>query len=304
MRKGLEMNSLTAYCAISNKNAIVKDSVTCIAVLNKSQYDTIKNIAALFVSDLFAYYAVNTFSSIGIEREQTQSDNKYSLPYLNISAKSNIGNIEQAIQKIYSEKQKALVNAIKIQELQNSIQEEFSNLNEKIYKNLNLSDIESSILDYSLNVSRKLIVNDEAESTRIFSAIKFEDLILKKYAAIFLKRFKSKLDTKEKKFVIEIWHTNQIVGMFFKMIPVSKYSKSIVWVNKQNSDSEVLSFLTKISSEKITDKLFVQKDIRGFEKDYFYIFKPNEKRLWHPAISYLDVNEFADAILKSENKRK
>ena len=50
---------------------------------------------------------------------------------------------------------------------------------------------------------------------------------------------------------------------------------------------------------KITKQLFVQKDVRGFEKDYFYIFKPNEKRLWHKAIGYLDVNEFADVILKA-----
>ena len=64
-------------------------------------------------------------------------------------------------------------------------------------------------------------------------------------------------------------------------------------------NSEILSFLAKIGSERVTDKLFVQKDIRGFEKEYFYIVKPNEKRLWHKALGYLDVNEFADAILKA-----
>jgi len=57
--------------------------------------------------------------------------------------------------------------------------------------------------------------------------------------------------------------------------------------------------LIKISSEKITDRLFVQKDIRGFEKDYFYVFKPNERRLWHKAIAYLDAEEFMDAILRA-----
>ena len=43
----------------------------------------------------------------------------------------------------------------------------------------------------------------------------------------------------------------------------------------------------------------MEYQIDHIEKDYFYIFKPNEKRLWHKAIGYIDVNEFADAILKA-----
>ena len=120
------------------------------------------------------------------------------------------------------------------------------------------------------------------------------------YASLFLKRFKSKLDTQDKKFTVEIWHTNQIVGMFFKMVATKKYGKEITWINKQDN-AAFLSFLLNIGTKKITDKLFVQKDIRGFDNngDDFFIIKPNERRLWHKAIGYLDVNEFADAILKA-----
>ena len=67
----------------------------------------------------------------------------------------------------------------------------------------------------------------------------------------------------------------------------------------KNTDKALLVLLSKISSQKLTNQLFVQKDIRGFERDFFYIFKPNERRLWHKAIAYLDVNEFDDAILKA-----
>jgi hypothetical protein len=154
------------------------------------------------------------------------------------------------------------------------------------------------LIDYALDISRHQITGDEKDKKNLFTPLIFKDEVLKVYASIFSKRFKSKLDNEKKKFVVEIWHTNQIVGMFFKMIPSSEFSTNITWENKQNGDIEIISLLTRISSEKITDKLFVQKDIRGFEKDYFYIFKPNEKRLWHKAIGYLDVNEFADAILK------
>src|SRR5690606_25539582 len=124
------------------------------------------------------------------------------------------------------------------------------------------------------------------------------------YAQLFIERFKDRLFTKEKKFVVELWHTNQIFGMFFKMIPLHEYKKDITWIDKQNNDTSIISVLAKLNAEKITDRLFVQKDISGFEKNMFYIFKPNEKRLWHKAIGHLDVNEFADAILKAGRDSK
>jgi hypothetical protein len=89
------------------------------------------------------------------------------------------------------------------------------------------------------------------------------------------------------------------------MIPSKEYSEPIKWISKQNN-AAFLTFLYKLWEEKITDRLFVQKDIRGFDNNGndFYIIKPNEKRLWHEAIGYLDVNEFVDAILKSVIKTK
>lgn len=84
--------------------------------------------------------------------------------------------------------------------------------------------------------------------------------------------------------------------MFFNVVDGGTLSDNISIFD----DCDMLSSaMIRLSSEKITDRLFVQKDIRGFEKDGFYIFKPNEARLWHKAIAYLDVDEFVDAILKT-----
>ncbi|MDR0828985.1 MAG: hypothetical protein LBN95_02600, partial [Prevotellaceae bacterium] len=88
-------------------------------------------------------------------------------------------------------------------------------------------------------------------------------------------------------------------GMFFKVIAENEYTEPIVWKNKQNDTNGIFQKIIELGVTKITDQLFVQKDIRGFEKEYFYIFKPNEKRLWHKAVGYLDVNEFEDAILRA-----
>jgi len=53
------------------------------------------------------------------------------------------------------------------------------------------------------------------------------------------------------------------------------------------------------------DNLFIQKDIKGFELDGFYVVKPNEYKNWHEAIGYLDFYEFKKAILRAgKNKWK
>ena len=88
--------------------------------------------------------------------------------------------------------------------------------------------------------------------------------------------------------------------MFFEVVPTETQDENgIIW--KDATDNQILKLLIQLSSEKITDRLFVQKDIRGFDlpEQRFYIFKPNEKRLWHKAIAYLDVEDFMDAILRA-----
>jgi SAM-dependent methyltransferase len=300
IRKGLDMHGLTAYCAISYDKVLFKDSVTSISVVNHKLNYALSNIASLLTSQLFSYFAVNTFSSIGVEREQTQSENKYCLPYLELNAIDSVKKIEKAYQSIYAETKETLNDNIKIASLRNNIEEELKKIGAAIFDKLNLTDIESALIDYTLTVNRTLIVGNDTEKKQLFSAIAYNDNILNTYASLFIERFKSKLDNDEKKFTIEIWHTKQIVGVFFKMVPVSKYTNSVSWIRKQDN-AAFLTLLSKIGSERITDKLFVQKDIRGFDNngEDFYIIKPNEMRLWHKAIGYLDVNEFADAILNA-----
>ena len=188
--------------------------------------------------------------------------------------------------------------------LNNNINEQLIKLNNKVLQKLDLTECEKALIDYALTVNKTIVVGNDNEKAKLFETIKVDEPILRDYAQLFLNRFQSNLSNKERKFIVEIWHTNQIIGMFFKVVPVGEYEKDIKWEVKQSDASGILPFLVKISNGKITEQLFVQKDVRGFEKDYFYIFKPNEKRLWHKAIGYLDVNEFADAILKAGRDSK
>ncbi|WP_283687802.1 N-6 DNA methylase [Dysgonomonas sp. Marseille-Q5470] len=300
IRKGLDMRNLTAYCAISYKQILFKDSITSVSVINHAMDNTLVNIASLLTSSLFSYYAINTFSSIGIEREQTQSENKYCLPYLELGVKEYFKEIEQAYQDLYEESQKTLIDNFAVETLKNNIQLNLKQIEDIIYCKLELSDLEYTLVDHALNVSRPLIVGNDNEKTNLFSSLSFNDDTLNSYVSLFLDKFQPKFSRDTNKFTIEIWYTKQIIGIFFKVIPAEDYVGDVSWIDKQD-ESELLTFISKFSTEKVTDRLFIQKDIRGFDNngDDFFIIKPNEKRLWHKAVGYIDMYEFADAILKA-----
>jgi hypothetical protein len=90
--------------------------------------------------------------------------------------------------------------------------------------------------------------------------------------------------------------------MFFKVTDEKNEKDPISWESK--SENDLISKLLSLGYRKITEALFIQKDVRGFERDGFYIVKPNEKKLWHKAIAYLDAEEFADAMLREGGKEK
>lgn len=303
IRNGLDTQTLNARAAIFKSDGVYMKALTGIKPLN-GDLNVLRNISGLLSSDLYAYIAINTFGSIGIEREQTKDYEKFNIPYLKNGISKFVKKIEEAKLKIYTEKKRIPIDGIKIEILEGEIKKNLKGINNEVINLIDSNDIEKELINYALDVNRSLITGADGSKNKIFSPIEYENAYLKDYAKLFLKRFKSKIESTDKKFIVEIWHTRQIIGMLFKTIPVNSFSKTIVWIDKQNKDTEILSFIAKISSEKITEKLFVQKDVRGFEKDYFYIFKPNEKRLWHKAIAYLDVNEFADAILKAGRIKK
>jgi hypothetical protein len=66
----------------------------------------------------------------------------------------------------------------------------------------------------------------------------------------------------------------------------------------------VLEKLTKtLSVSELSKDLFIQKDIKGFEENSFYIIKPNEYKCWHRALAWYDSSEIKEAIQSTELER-
>jgi hypothetical protein len=279
---------LESISAVSQEKILFTDKITSVKYRDNNNSDTYYLLAGLLNSKLFAYYVFNVSSTAGIMIEQQINDlERFSFPYIYseyiIDVAKKIEQIKNDTVSIFNK---------------NNIDELFANINDHIYKSFSVNDIEQSLLDYANNIAIPLQMRHKG-SEQLLSPCKFEDQLLTDYANLFINRFASNFEKIGKKFFVDIWYTEQIVGMFFKVISESEYKEPVGWINKQKETNGIFQKIIELGVKKITDRLFVQKDIRGFERDSFYVFKPNEKRLWHKAIGHLDVNEFEDAILRA-----
>ncbi len=281
--------------AISYEKAVFKDSLTAIKVFQKSDVKDLKIFSGLLHSDLFSYFITQTGTSTGIEREQVFDREKFCFPYLNNPTITKyVEKIEEISKKLFKEKQKVLNP--NVHTLEGEKEKLMNNLNEEILNSFNLNEQERALVDYAVNITIPLIMRHKGYEKELFSPLRIKDTFLTNYAGVFINRFRDSFERRDKKFTIQILYSNHIIGMFFKVTGERKNKEQIVWENK--SEDDLLLKLSSLGCQKITESLFIQKDVRGFEKDGFYIIKPNEKKLWHKATAYLDAEDFADAMLR------
>lgn len=290
--KGGINNKFESISAISYVGCVFKSSLTGIKLGGREVF-VLQILSGLLNSELFSYNILNTGSSAGIEREESEDEEKWSLPFIeNIKIAEIVKQIENISKQIYKEKQRLLKP--EDPKLETKKQELLNLLNNEIFESFDLNEQEFALVDYAINITIPLIMRHIGYK-QLFSSIPFKDKLLEEYIKIFLCRFEKSF--KEKHLKTEIWHTANIVGIFFKVMPNSSSDKELIeWQKK--SDDNLLIKIASLGTDKITENLFIQKDVRGFENEGFYIIKPNEKKLWHKAIAYLDVDEFMDAILR------
>ncbi len=298
--KGIS-NKFRAKSALSEQDVVYTDAITGIKALNLESKSKLYFLEVLFNSKFFSYFLVNTNSSIGIEREQSHDkDDKFSIPFAWNKEKKNL--------KGYTNKLKELIQSLKVRDFEDyekqKLQDEINHIYHKteceLLKLYNLSDQEKELIDYTNSITVPLLKGTLSEKKKIFKPLKTNSSYLEEYAQIFISHFGNRFNSDGNYFEVEILHSNHTILMKFKVIPEpSKYDNCIVWKDKSNK--ELLKTITKLQFENLSDNLYIQKDIKGFEEDYFYVAKPNQYKLWHTALAHLDLLEFINALNKSEN---
>ncbi len=291
-------NKFYSISALIYQDSVFTSSITAI----KSKHNNIselKNLCGLFNSTLLTYFFISNSSSIGIEREQSHDEEKLNFPYRSSEKLvSLVTQIEQKAKQKYEAKENSMSD--KFDEFEIEYNQLLSEIDEEIFKLYQISEQERTLIDYAINISIPLI---KKKFDKVFYALDFEKEkdknYLKEYAQIFISHFNNILKFDGSFFEIEVFYTDYIICLYFKVIAIpSSIPNQIIW-NKKDSDKEILDKLLRISITKNSQDLFIQKDIKGFEEDAFYVIKPNEYKNWHKAIAYLDLSEFINEIMES-----
>lgn len=303
IKEGVTRRFKLSAC-VSTQSVVFTNSVTSIKSL-KNDIKKLHSLEGLFQSNIFTYFQLNTGSSIGVERERILREELYSFPYL---FDDNVSNLAQKIEDelktsgekidfykiIESEEPNAFVTTEKVQKLRSL----YSELNEAIYDLYDVSEVEKSLIDYAENFSIPLFHNEKRAFKRFNESNKKQ---LEIYTNVFYEHFGKVFNGRNGKFFqIEIRFNKYFICMICKVIPAKPENKiEIIWdKNLGNAD-----FLTRISLYEEGKNLYIQKDIKYFEANEFFIIKPNEMKCWHKALAYKDLFEIREEIIKS-NQRK
>ncbi|WP_321469502.1 Eco57I restriction-modification methylase domain-containing protein [Halarcobacter sp.] len=287
IRRGVNTKTLKAKAAILYKEAVFKHTLTGV---NVNDENIAKTFLGIINSSLFAYYNLQQASSIGIEREQLHDEEKLHAPYIK---NKEIPGIVTKIEKL----KKEFYDSTEIKspyEFEKKLNQLIKELDNTILESFNLTNQEYSLIDYANTIVIPWVIQKKYDIP--FKKLKFQDSLLDEYVNIFVNHYSKTYEQNNMYFQANILWDDYAIGIYFKVLN-NKPNEAITWTKEKN----IQKFL-KISGNHTLENLFLQKDIKGFEEDGFYVIKPNEYKNWHKAIGYLDFYEFQDAILRAGRK--
>ena len=283
MRVSLNNKDYMGMGIFSDEELIFKHSIQSIKGKEKDK-PILKSLLGLLNSKFFAYYMFMTGSTIGIERPQIRSEELLNFP---AAISLQVNNKVEVLQETYDLMNKNSLNSNL--DLKNKILELEKEIEELIYQSYNLSNSERDLINYANNVSIPMRKGHD----KPFEQVDAQDLY--DYSNIFIKTFEGLLN-KEENLVPEIYNTGYFIAINFKISTnICRNTKKIIHNDNLN---DVINKFGYMSLNEFTKDLYILRDIKGFEKNSFYIIKPNEYKNWHKSIARTDLNEFLEAMLK------
>ncbi|WP_347173633.1 Eco57I restriction-modification methylase domain-containing protein [Polaribacter uvawellassae] len=277
--------------------------------INSFNIDDIRHIYSFLISNLYEYYIFMVSGSWGTS---TRPQIRWKEEYLSFP----IVKPEQVVKNELI----TLVNQF-LQSFELHYEQEFrqqnlpvnkfilSKINDIINTLYKVKGYEKDLINYALNVSRyqfqeskQFLVSDFTYTNK--NHYRNKEFVLNEYASVYIEEFKEIY--KDEYIQVEVYPLEHFIALNF-VFSKTKVNKVINYPKDKKNEADVLKRLANnLSISQITDtkdptkNLFIQKDIKGFEDNSFYIIKPNEYKCWHKAIAWYDVAEFKEAIQEAE----
>ncbi len=280
LKRGFDPSTFRMVAAYSEERYVFTDSVTSIFGKDK---ETLKCIAGMFNSSLHSYLLLMLGSYAGVEREKALDEpERFTFP---VVVSHELAKMVNSIQKLYETQAK---NEFFNADMQDTIVKKEKELDELIVNQLNITDFERQLADYALNVSVPLFADKEHPYQ------KCNKDMLESYVEVFTEYFNKEWKG-TKRIQADIYADNLAVGINFKVVD----SGTVTAPRHMDGSAGLgLAKALSLSVEQITDRVFLQRYVRGIQQDSFYVIKPNEAKNWHQAIAQVDLSEFISDMLK------
>ncbi len=286
---------VVSYC---NSTSVFRKGAFSIASTNSN---LLKYIYGVCISDFAIYYIFAIASAWGIgTRPAIRFDDEFlSLPFKEPTiSQSNtivdlIDNFLLSLERYYTSEFRSENIPIDKYILYK--------INSFIYELFSITSHEKDLIDYTLSVSRYQF--QESKQNKFLKKVDGDLKYLEQYADIYLQEFQ---EIYEDEFMqVEIFSLGYFIAMNFILLKEKPTKKIIHTENSKEEEvlkklANTLSISQITSTEDPSKNLYIQKDIKGFERNSFYIIKPNEFKSWHRAMAWYDVAEFKEAIENAE----
>ncbi len=168
---------------------------------------------------------------------------------------------------------------------------------------------ERDIIDYVLDISRYQFQSSEHKQQKIIRRINNDEALLRCYVDVFIQELQSIYE--DEHISVEVYNLDCFIAMNFifseKTVSTNVRHDNLVFISQNSDEKEILQRIASnvsiskfMSSTDPTKNIYIQKDIKGFEENSFYIIKPNEYKCWHRAMAWYDVAEIKEVIEQAE----
>ncbi|MCK4765493.1 MAG: N-6 DNA methylase [Candidatus Aminicenantes bacterium] len=293
VKSGLE-NDFKLVASISDRDVVYTHSIFGIKSLSGRLL--LEILLGLINSSLMTYFLFIKGTSTGIEREQIISRELYPFP---VVLHDQIAEKVQALLHLYKKSYGEDIDHFKLGRYEEEIKEAENELNELIFKLYKVSETEKDLMNYAFEIS--IPVLQDKTNKKPFSSLSKEEL--EDYARLFIEHFSRSYNSVETGyFQAEIYRATHIAAINFKVTPQPP-PQAISWKNDLPGE-QIIERMAGLAFQKVSSKLFIQKDIKGINKDSFYVIKPNQYKHWHRALARLDIIEFENSMLESQISRE
>jgi len=288
--------------SITNIECVFTNSIYAIKS-KESDSQILENLLGLVNSDLMTFYMIMCGSSIGVEREQLINKELFPFPVINSNI---IGSQAKRLIKIkdlietHKKNNNSIFNDTKISQ-EEQFEEKEAELNRLIFDLYNLSETERDLINYTQEITIPILQARNKNYKEIhrnprlsMPYKKIDDAEITDYINIFKKHFsKFHKGGKNGYFSVRVLKSENILAIEF-------YIDDKQHKDEWRDNEKELELLAYFGFQKISNDLFIQKDVKTLNKDSFSVLKINQYKYWHKAIARLDVIEFSEAMVKSQ----